>query len=275
MPALSTLIGVYPHDLRLPPPSDPLYEAFVSALCQASGYRIATIERLIKQCRDGNTGGASLTDTNMEEDEAKVGAASVAPAVTAAVVGSGSDVGGASSQAGSTQKSLILDDVLPAVCDSTRLMGYLMERCIKPWNDLGAAILRMFPSIPLVELHFDYEENQGYFMRKLAPDDRPVFRVTNHGEPRFFVTEKELNAAGVTGDGAGGASCEGDDSGDDECLVLDRKRYWDFVDNHRSEVDRVFHVAKAFSVRDENPLGDAFVSALVASLMARFCGRGY
>ena len=271
MPTLTTLIGVYPHDLRLPPPSDPLYEAFVSALCQASGYRIATIERLIKQCRDGNTGGASLTDTNMEEDEAKVGAASVAPAVTAAVVGSGSDVGGASSQGGSTHKPLILDDVLQAL----KLTPYLVEGYTHRWNDLGAAILRMFPSIPLVELHFDYEENQGYFMRKLAPDDRPVFRVTNHGEPRFFVTEKELNAAGVTGDGAGGASCEGDDSGDDECLVLDRKRYWDFVDNHRSEVDRVFHVAKAFSVRDENPLGDAFVSALVASLMARFCGRGY
>ena len=244
MPIMSTFIGVYPHDLLLPPPSDPLYKAFVQALSQVSPYDMAETESLIQQCRDGNTGGASLNDTNMKEDEAKVGAASVAPAVAAAVAGSGSEVGGASSQRGSTHKPLILDDVLQAL----KLTPYLVEGYTHRWNDLGAAILRMFPSIPLVELHFNYEGSRGFFMRKLAPDDRPVFRATNDGEPRFFVTKKELDAAGVTGDGAGGASCEGDDNGDDECLVLDRKRYWDFVDNRLSEVDRVFHVVEKHSL---------------------------
>ena len=281
MGMLSTFIGVYPHGLVLPPPTDPLYIAFVQALATASGRDEAYTKRRLKQLRNGNTDDASLTDSDMEdsdmeEDEAKDG---VANAAAAASAGSDSGVGGASSQGGSTQKPLILDDVLEATLNFTKLMSYLVARYTKPWNDLGAAILRMFPSIPLVELHFDYEDCQGFFMRKLAPNDRPMFRLSDHDEPRFFVKKREVNAAPCVCESSGNAC---------ECLVLDQKQYWDFVDNHRDELDRVFHVVEESPIdvhdllftesgylRPATAQTNALKAAILASIMARFSGGGY
>ena len=254
----STFIGVYPHGLVLPPPTDPLYIAFLQALAAATCVTLSGIERSIQECSGGKQGSDSRADEDTTDDEAK-GDSGGATAAGIAL---------ASGKPSQHSKPIILDDALKATCDTAVLLGHMVESYIKPWDNLGAAILRMFPSIPLLELHFDYDQPQAYFMRKTGPEDPPTFMATAPQEPLFFGTKEQLiaDAAGSADRGAGldTSTCaqstdhedDASDSDDSDYKVwlLDRKRYWDFVDNRRAEFHRVYHTVRVPSPQEVNRL---------------------